>query len=58
MIIPHVEADPALRGSGAAERLTEGELANARERDLKVRPLCGYAAAYIQGHPQWLDLLE
>ncbi len=58
MIIPHVEADPALRGTGTAGRLMDGVLQNARDRSLKVRPICGYAAAYIQRHPQWKDLLE
>ncbi len=58
MVIPHVEADPALRGTGTAGRLMQGVLQTARERSVKVRPLCAYAAAYIHRHPQWLDLLE
>jgi predicted GNAT family acetyltransferase len=57
MVIPHVEADPALRGRGAAGRLMEGVLSIARERGLKVRPVCGYAAAYIQRHTEHRDLL-
>lgn len=57
MVIPHVEADPALRGRGAAGRLMEGVLSIARERGLKVRPVCGYAAAYIQRHPEHRDLV-
>jgi predicted GNAT family acetyltransferase len=57
MVIPHVEADPALRGRGAAGRLMEGVLSIARERGLRIRPICGYAAAYIQRNPQHRDLL-
>lgn len=57
MIIPHVEADPALRGGGAAGRLMEGVLAHAREEGLKVVPLCGYAAAYMRRHKEHADLL-
>lgn len=57
MIIPHVEADPALRGKGTAGRLMEGVLKSAREKGVKVTPLCGYAAAYIQRHPEYHDLL-
>ena len=57
LILPHVEAPPALRGTGAAGRLMEGVLTQARERGLKVVPLCGYAAAYIRRHREWQDLL-
>jgi predicted GNAT family acetyltransferase len=57
LIIPHVEADPALRGRGAAGRLMAGMLEIVRLREEKVRPLCGYAAAWIQRHPQYQDLI-
>ncbi len=57
LIIPHVEADPSLRGRGAAGRLMEGVLELARERGWKVTPVCSYAAAYIQRHPKYHDLL-
>ena len=58
LILPHVEADPALRGKGTAGRLMTGVLELARERGWKVRPICGYAAAFIQRHPEYVDLLE
>jgi predicted GNAT family acetyltransferase len=57
LVIPYVEADPALRGAGAAGRLMEGVLATARAEGLKVVPICGYAAAYIRRHRQHHDLL-
>ena len=56
-VIPHVEAPPALRGTGAAGRLMAGMLAAVRERGLKVVPVCPYAAAYIQRHAEYQDLL-
>ncbi|MCB1130414.1 MAG: N-acetyltransferase [Verrucomicrobiae bacterium] len=55
--LTHVEADLALRGSGAAGRLMDGLLAIVRRRGWRVRPLCGYAAAYIERHPEHHDLL-
>lgn len=58
LILPHVEADPALRGKGTAGRLMAGVLELARERGWKMRPVCGYAAAYIERHPEYTDLLE
>lgn len=57
LVLPHVEADPELRGTGAAGRLMEGVLALARAEGLKVVPLCGYAAAYIRRHKEHGDLL-
>lgn len=57
LIIPYVEAPPALRGTGAAGRLMESVLAFARQEGLKVTPICGYAAAYMRRHKQHHDLL-
>ena len=57
LVLPHVEADPALRGTGAAGRLMEGMLAHVRAEGLKVRPVCSYAVAYIRRHKEHHDLL-
>ena len=58
LTLPHVEADPALRGKGTAGRLMAGVLELAREYGWKVRPICGYAVAYLERHPEYRDLLE
>lgn len=52
LVLPHVEADPALRGRGAAGRLMEGVMEIVRERGLKVRPVCSYAVAWLERHPE------
>ena len=57
LILPHVEADPALRGQGTAGRLMQGVLAHAREHGLKVVPLCGYASAFMRRQKEYADLL-
>ena len=57
LVIPHVEADPALRGAGAAGRLMEGVVAHARQEGLKIVPLCSYAAAFMRRHKEYADLL-
>lgn len=57
LVLPHVEADPALRGRGAAGRLMEGMLEIVREKGLKVWPVCSYAVAYLQRHPEHRDLV-
>ena len=57
LILPHVEADPALRGRGTAGRLMAGVMEHARAQGLKVAPVCGYAVAWIGRHPEYRDLL-
>jgi uncharacterized protein len=57
LVIPHVEAPIALRGTGAAGRLMEGLLAIVRERGEKLIPTCSYAAGYMRQHPEHRDLL-
>lgn len=57
LVIPHVEAPPALRGTGAAGRLMQGVMERARTDGLKVRPTCGYAATWIRRHKEFHDLL-
>ena len=57
LVIPHVEAPPALRGAGTAGRLMEGVLAIVRERGEKIVPTCSYAAAYMRQHKEHQDLL-
>lgn len=50
LYIDHVEAPPELRGTGAAGKLMECIVARAREENLKIEPVCGYAAAWLQRH--------
>jgi uncharacterized protein len=57
MLIPYVEAAPALRGTGAASRLMERVAGEARTRGLKVVPLCGYATSWFRRHAEHRDLL-
>ena len=57
LVIPYVHSDPALRGRGTAGRLMSGMLEIVRSRGEKVRPVCGYAAAWIQRHPDYQDLV-
>ncbi len=48
IIIDHVEAPPALRGSGAAGRLMAAIVQRANAEQAKIIPLCGYAAAWLR----------
>ena len=55
--IPHVEAPPALQGTGAAGRLMEGLVERIRADHRKIVPLCPYAAAWLKRHPEHADVL-
>ncbi|MDH4290325.1 MAG: N-acetyltransferase [Aquincola sp.] len=58
MMLTHTGVPRALRGHGIAAALVRAALDHARERGLKVRPDCSYAEAYMQRHPETLDLLN
>ncbi|PZO83534.1 MAG: N-acetyltransferase, partial [Micavibrio aeruginosavorus] len=45
LTIKYVFAPEALRGTGAAGRLMNDIAAHARDQNLKILPLCGYAAS-------------
>ncbi|HST91014.1 MAG TPA: GNAT family N-acetyltransferase [Brevundimonas sp.] len=55
-VILHVEADPALRGSGAAGRFMQALAEHARAERLKLQPRCSYAVAWLKRHPEFDDL--
>jgi predicted GNAT family acetyltransferase len=55
IVFLHAETPPALRGRGLAGRVTEAALLSARERGLRVVPLCGFVRAYIQQHPELVE---
>ena len=51
LIIDHVEAPMALRGTGAAGRFMAALAAQARAEGVKLVPLCPYAAHWLERHP-------
>jgi uncharacterized protein len=56
-LIPHVEAEPALRGTGAASRLMQAIVEHARAHRLVIVPRCSYAQAWFARHPDAQDVL-
>jgi predicted GNAT family acetyltransferase len=56
VFIDYVEAPPALRGTGAAGRFMDGLMRIMRAENLRVVPLCGYAATWLQRHSEYHDL--
>ena len=55
-VITHVGVHPELRGQGVAGKLVQGSLEYAREKSLRVIPMCSYAAAYIRRHREYIEL--
>ncbi len=55
--IPHVEADPPLRGTGAAGRLMQQVVDHARSHALTLEPRCSYARVWFGRHPEAKDVL-
>ncbi len=55
-VILHVEADPALRGTGAAGQFMQALGEHARAEGLKLAPRCGYAVAWLKRHPEFDDI--
>lgn len=58
LYIDHVESPPTLRGTGAAGRLMAAVAADARAKNLKVTPICGYAAAWLARSQKFRDLVQ
>jgi predicted GNAT family acetyltransferase len=57
MFIDYVFSPPPLRGSGAAGRLMAAVAGEARDKGLKVTPICGYAAVWLRRSHEFRDLL-
>jgi len=55
--INYVFAPEALRGTGAAGKLMEEISQYARQENLKITPICGYAALWLKRHKEYHDLL-
>ena len=56
-VILHVEADPALRGTGAAGQFMQSLAQHARAEGLKLAPRCSYAVAWLKRHPEYDDVV-
>lgn len=55
-IILHVEAEPSLRGTGAAGTFMQALAEHARAEGLKLIPRCSYAVAWMKRHNEFRDV--
>jgi predicted GNAT family acetyltransferase len=57
LLIDYVFAPPDLRGTGASGRLMQAVSQDARDKGLRITPICGYAAAWLQRSRDFRDLV-
>lgn len=58
MAITHTGVPAAIGGRGIAGDLNRAAFEHARREGLQVRPLCAYAAAWVQRHPEFAELVR
>jgi uncharacterized protein len=58
IMFTHTEVPQGHEGKGIGTMLIRFALDAARERGLKVIPICPFFAAYMQKHPEVQDLLD
>jgi predicted GNAT family acetyltransferase len=57
LVLVHTEVEEEFEGQGVGGRLVAGTLDDVRRRGLSVTVLCPFAAAYIERHPEYADLV-
>lgn len=57
IIFTHAEVDPGHDGQGLGSALSAHALDEARARGLAVVPRCPFVQAYMQRHPEYVDLV-
>jgi predicted GNAT family acetyltransferase len=57
IIFTHTEVPKELEGKGIGSMIIKLALENIEGRELKLIPLCPFAAAYIKRHPEWNRVL-
>ena len=58
ILMMHVGVHPQHRGQGVAGKLTRVALEYARDKSLRVIPMCSYVRAYLSRHPEYVELTK
>jgi uncharacterized protein len=58
LIIDHTDVPEALAGMGVGKALVLRAVEDARRDGTKILPLCPFARAQFQKHPEWADVLR
>ncbi|MGI9526011.1 MAG: GNAT family N-acetyltransferase [Weeksellaceae bacterium] len=54
----HTEADPELKGTGAASALVEKTLKHLKDQGKEILPYCPYVFAFIKRNPEWKEIVS
>jgi predicted GNAT family acetyltransferase len=57
LVITHTGVPDAIGGRGIAGELVQAAFEYARVQGLHVRPACSYAAAWVERHPEFNQVL-
>jgi predicted GNAT family acetyltransferase len=57
-IVEHTEVDESLEGRGVGKQLVQQAVAFAREKNVKLLPLCPFTKAVIDKTPAYQDVLR
>lgn len=55
--IDHTYTPPEFRGNNIAFLMLSAGIADARQKGMRIKPLCSYAVVQFQRHKEWADLL-
>lgn len=58
IIIDHTDVPDELRGRSLGSFLVRRAVQDAREQDLRIIPLCPFAASEFRRHPDYADVLS
>jgi len=58
IIIDHTEVSDSLRGTGAGKQLVTAAVNYAREKNIKILPLCPFAKSVFDRTPAFADVLS
>lgn len=56
MTLDHTETNPEFEGEGLASRLVKHSVEFAKEKDIRIDPLCRYAAAQFERHEEYREV--
>lgn len=58
IIIDHAEVDEAFNGLGYGKKMVADAVQYAREKELKIIPVCPFVKKVLERNPEYSDLLK
>lgn len=57
MVLNHAWINPVYRGQGIGDQLVLKAIAFAKEKELKIVPMCSFTVRYFEKHTEYSDLV-